>query len=275
MGSASAATEDLFGSLMDVRLQLEALGWRLLINGARPDVWQSGMLRSSGSTCAYRLHPGAGTSPDDMVELFDGADAANVVSVAEHRAAYEAWEDSVTAAKNRLTAPGPALTEALRARRSGHPAAGSIRSTRRTTRGGRCRRTRSSGPGRSTSRASPGRSAAIPTTGRRRWRSGFPSPRTRSTLRCSSQGPDTGPRRTWCAAWPEPRSTWCLRPKRGRPSTPMPEAATFRYYRPETRPERGTPATGDPLCPTPRVPPRRCRAQAEPGQPGVRTGSFG
>lgn len=115
MGSASAATEDLFGSLMDVRLQLEALGWRLLINGARPDVWQSGMLRSSGSTRAYRLHPGAGTSPDDMVELFDGADAANVVSVAEHRAAYAAWEDSVTAAKNRLTAPGPALTGALRA----------------------------------------------------------------------------------------------------------------------------------------------------------------
>lgn len=114
-GSVSAATESLFDSLIDVRLQLEAVGWRLLINGARPDVWQSSMLRSSGSTRAYRLHPGAGASSDDMVELFDGADATSVVSVAEHHAAHKAWMDSVKAAKNRLTAPGPVLTEAMRA----------------------------------------------------------------------------------------------------------------------------------------------------------------
>ncbi|MFF3977700.1 type VII secretion system-associated protein [Streptomyces sp. NPDC001828] len=114
-GSASA-TGDLFGSLMEVRLQLEAHGWRLLVNGARPDVWQSGRLRSSGSTRGYRLHPGAGAAPDDTVELFEEADAASVVPVAEHRAAYAAWKASVTAAKNRLMVPEPTLGEALRAR---------------------------------------------------------------------------------------------------------------------------------------------------------------
>ncbi|MCT9089269.1 type VII secretion system-associated protein [Streptomyces sp. ASQP_92] len=118
-GNVSGAAEDLFSALLDVRLQLEASGWRLLVKGARPDVWQSGMLRSSGSTRAYRLRAGVAPTPEDTVDLFEDAADRDVVSVAEHKAAYAEWLDSFEA--RREGAPEPVMTPELRAQAKGAP----------------------------------------------------------------------------------------------------------------------------------------------------------
>ncbi|MFI6052647.1 type VII secretion system-associated protein [Streptomyces violascens] len=112
-GSLAAAAPDLFGALAGVRSRLEPLGWRLLVNGARPDVRQSGMLGSSGSSRAYRLHAGTATSPEETVDIFDDADDESIVSVAEQEAAYSKWLDSMNAGKAK--ASEPVLTDELRA----------------------------------------------------------------------------------------------------------------------------------------------------------------
>lgn len=67
-GGLQAAEEDLFAAPAEVRPQLAAAGRRLWVNGARPD---------------------------DMVELFDDAGGAPVVSVEEQRTVHTAWQASL------------------------------------------------------------------------------------------------------------------------------------------------------------------------------------
>jgi hypothetical protein len=69
----SSGNRDLFEALADLRQSLEEQGIRLFCNGARTDVWPSGMSRSmSGGRKAYVLR--LGTHARDLVDIFDGAE---------------------------------------------------------------------------------------------------------------------------------------------------------------------------------------------------------
>ncbi|GHJ37392.1 hypothetical protein [Streptomyces sp. TS71-3] len=94
-GTAEARGHDLWAALAQVRGVLEADGWLLAVNAARPDVLQSGMLRDSGSTRAYRVRTGERASQDSMVDLFDAADADAVLTVAAQSEAHARWRASV------------------------------------------------------------------------------------------------------------------------------------------------------------------------------------
>ncbi|MDT0439012.1 MULTISPECIES: hypothetical protein [Streptomyces] len=90
-GTAGGRGYDLLDALDRVRRALEEAGWLLAINAARPDVAQSGMLRDSGSTRAYRLTPGRRGRREDLVDLFDDAPADAVTTLDAQRAAYLSW----------------------------------------------------------------------------------------------------------------------------------------------------------------------------------------
>lgn len=74
--------EDLFHALELVRLELEADGLLVCCQGARPDVYPSGMARQmSGGLRAYRHLPDRRPTRDDIVNVFDPADCHEVVTV--------------------------------------------------------------------------------------------------------------------------------------------------------------------------------------------------
>lgn len=78
----SASGADLFYALREVRQQLEHNGLLLLCNGARLDVWPSGMSgQMSGGRAAYVRRRGAGSTADDLVDIFDPASPASVATV--------------------------------------------------------------------------------------------------------------------------------------------------------------------------------------------------
>ncbi|MDH6133295.1 hypothetical protein P3T37_002690 [Kitasatospora sp. MAA4] len=90
-GVVGSTRGDAFGALVEVRLQLEPLGWLLALAGARRDVWPSGMLRGAGGEEGYLLLPHAVGGNQPLVPIFDDAPAELVVSVAEQQAAYNQW----------------------------------------------------------------------------------------------------------------------------------------------------------------------------------------
>jgi hypothetical protein len=80
----TAEFDDLFDCLLAIRRELERDGGRVCCLGARPDVWPSGMARQmAGGRKAYRHHPGRRPTRADLVDVFDPADCAEVVTVAE------------------------------------------------------------------------------------------------------------------------------------------------------------------------------------------------
>jgi hypothetical protein len=89
---SGASSADRFHALLDVRRQLEPLGLQLCCNGARLDVWPSGMVgQMSGGRNAY-LRP-VGRAPDgrDLVDVFDPAPCDRVGTVEAQRAALDRW----------------------------------------------------------------------------------------------------------------------------------------------------------------------------------------
>ncbi|WNI24574.1 hypothetical protein [Streptomyces sp. ITFR-16] len=94
-GSCERRGHDLVAALDSVRRELERDGWLLAVNAARPDVSQSGMLRSSGSSRAYLLRPGKPAGLDAMVDLFDDAPPTAVTSVEAQHEAHERWARSL------------------------------------------------------------------------------------------------------------------------------------------------------------------------------------
>jgi hypothetical protein len=84
---AETEAADLFAALEAIRLQLEPSGLRVCCQGARPDVFPSGMARQmAGGRRAYRLRPGQRPSGDDLVDIFDPAECGEVVTVHEQQA---------------------------------------------------------------------------------------------------------------------------------------------------------------------------------------------
>lgn len=79
-----AEAADLFAALEAIRLQLEPAGVLLCCQGARPDVFPSGMARQmAGGRRAYRLSSERRPTRDDLVDIFDPVDSGEVVTVQE------------------------------------------------------------------------------------------------------------------------------------------------------------------------------------------------
>ncbi|MFE2499182.1 hypothetical protein [Streptomyces scopuliridis] len=90
-GTSEASGRDLLAALETVRRELEDEGWLLALNAARPDVAQSGMLRSSGGSRAYVLRDGTPGRLDAMVDLFDDAPPSAVTTVDAQKEAHRRW----------------------------------------------------------------------------------------------------------------------------------------------------------------------------------------
>jgi hypothetical protein len=88
--------EDVFDALCDLRLMLEQRGWMLRCVGTDVDVYPSGMSRSmSGGRKVYRLRPGRPAAMADLVDVFDMSVAQKGSTVAEQRAFFERWLESL------------------------------------------------------------------------------------------------------------------------------------------------------------------------------------
>lgn len=88
--------KDLFDSLVALREALEAAGAQLLCAGARPDVCPSGMSRSmGGGRMVYIIRIGAPALRTDLVDVFDYAGPEMIGSVAQQKAFYKKWGDSL------------------------------------------------------------------------------------------------------------------------------------------------------------------------------------
>jgi hypothetical protein len=80
----AAEADDLFECLRMVRAELEPEGWRICCLGARPDVFPSGMSsQMSGGRKAYRHARERRPTRDDLVDILDPADCAEVATLAE------------------------------------------------------------------------------------------------------------------------------------------------------------------------------------------------
>ncbi|NNE84593.1 MAG: hypothetical protein HKN28_11540 [Alphaproteobacteria bacterium] len=94
IGTTEVEADDYFNALLILRTQLEATGHRLLCNGARRNVWPSGMSRSmGGGRKAYVMRMGQPTHGDDLVDIFDYAEPDLIVSVQEQKEFFDKWID--------------------------------------------------------------------------------------------------------------------------------------------------------------------------------------
>jgi hypothetical protein len=89
----SAKHDYYFFALIDIRLKLEKFNQFLLCNGARIDVYPSGM--SVIGTLAYELIPGK--KAERLVEIFEPArERKKIASVVDQKAYREEWFKTVT-----------------------------------------------------------------------------------------------------------------------------------------------------------------------------------
>ncbi|GAA4179348.1 hypothetical protein GCM10022252_00720 [Streptosporangium oxazolinicum] len=77
---------DLFECLIEIRKDLESKGILLCCQGARPDVFPSGMARQMGDgRFAYHLRRDRKITSEDMVDIFSPAEPSEVVSIEDQR----------------------------------------------------------------------------------------------------------------------------------------------------------------------------------------------
>ena len=92
LGVRAADASDVFECLCRLRTQLDREGIRLCCNGARLNVWPSGMARDMGGGLkAYVLQIGRRATIDDLVDIFDSAPVEDVATVEEQRRFAEKW----------------------------------------------------------------------------------------------------------------------------------------------------------------------------------------
>jgi hypothetical protein len=90
-----STARDLFASMQEIRTGLEVPGYKLLCNGARLDVFPSGMSRDmSGGMVAYVLTMGKYTTPEDIVRIIDPAAPEQIASVMQQEEFHKRWLDS-------------------------------------------------------------------------------------------------------------------------------------------------------------------------------------
>lgn len=86
----NAKGSDYFDSFCKIRRELDVLGWRPRCEGARHDVYPSGMCRDMGRGLkAYILEPG--NSKPELVGIFDPITGNQPVAPDEQKLAYEQW----------------------------------------------------------------------------------------------------------------------------------------------------------------------------------------
>jgi hypothetical protein len=86
----AASGADLFDSLTSLRGALEVEGRLICIEGARADVYPSGMSRQmGGGRRAYRHVPGRRPDRSDLVDIFDATCCDDVVSVDDQLASVK------------------------------------------------------------------------------------------------------------------------------------------------------------------------------------------
>jgi hypothetical protein len=92
LGAYHAREADLFECLRTIRRELEPTGVRLCCNGARVDVWPSGMARDmGGGRHAYILRMGRQAQRSDLVSIFDPAPVEAVGDVDDQEAYARRW----------------------------------------------------------------------------------------------------------------------------------------------------------------------------------------
>jgi hypothetical protein len=92
----SFGADDLFNALIKWRREIDAQGSKLLCAGARRDVTPSGMSRSmGGARKAYVIK--IGQPATIKVDIFDHADATEVVTVDEQKRFADQWFASLRA----------------------------------------------------------------------------------------------------------------------------------------------------------------------------------
>ncbi|MEM7225434.1 MAG: hypothetical protein AAF495_20830 [Pseudomonadota bacterium] len=90
--SCGCEAGDKFWALIGVRRVIEPLGWRILCNGSRRDVWPSGMCLSMASgRLAYVMKMGKPSGPEYLVNVFDPCDAHLVATIDEQIAFRDRW----------------------------------------------------------------------------------------------------------------------------------------------------------------------------------------
>lgn len=83
---------DLFNAFIEMRKELENSGSIILCNGARKDIFPSGMSRSmGGGRKAYILRKGLPTRSADIVDIFDYAEPALVSTFEQQQKFHEEW----------------------------------------------------------------------------------------------------------------------------------------------------------------------------------------
>jgi len=87
---------DLFDCLMKFRIYLESKNYLLLCNGARVDVYPSGMSRDmSGGKLAYITKLGISPSKDDLVDIFDSTSQKYIGTVEQQKEYRALWVNSI------------------------------------------------------------------------------------------------------------------------------------------------------------------------------------
>lgn len=88
----TATGPDLFEALTRLRRQLEPAGIAVAAQGARRDVWPSGMARDmGGGQSAYVMRPGQRTELADLVPTLDDAPVELLATIAEQEEYRDAW----------------------------------------------------------------------------------------------------------------------------------------------------------------------------------------
>lgn len=93
-GDVTARATDAFEALVRVRRSLDEQGWRLAVAGARRDTYPSAMARDMGGGLKVYVMV-EGRPATELVDTFADAPPDLLATVAEQRAAFEAWVRSV------------------------------------------------------------------------------------------------------------------------------------------------------------------------------------
>ncbi|MDQ2587962.1 hypothetical protein CKY47_29105 [Saccharothrix yanglingensis] len=88
----TATGPDMFEALLRLRRQLEPYGYAVAVQGARRDVWSSGMARDMGGGMkAYVMRPGKEATTSDLVQTLDDAPVELLDTIAEQEKRRDSW----------------------------------------------------------------------------------------------------------------------------------------------------------------------------------------
>lgn len=86
---------NLFDCLIDIRDIFSELNWLILCNGAREDVYPSGMRRQMNKgLLAYQLTFGKAVDQSDLVDIFQECSEERIVTPEKQKAYFEEWFNS-------------------------------------------------------------------------------------------------------------------------------------------------------------------------------------